>query len=573
MVPLCAIKTSVPLVENPLGLSPIDFLEVALLAFMAAGFLVWNPRACRWLASFATQTKWCMALLFLLPIALRLLLLPHHPAPMPDVYDEFSHLLVADTLLHFRLANPPHPLHRFFETFFVLQRPTYSSIYPVGQGMMLALGRIVSGSAWTGVLIAVGLFCALCYWMLRAWVRPIWALAGGLLSVIEFGPLDLWTNCYWGGALAAAAACLVFGALPRFTTKWDRRNAAVLGLGTGVHCITRQFESALLLLSILLYFVPLLRRRDELRKLVRLSPFAMAAAAPFVLLILLQNKAVTRSWFTLPEQLSQYQYGVPTSLTVQPVPVPHVPLTPEQQLEYRAQSLTHGFQTDSFSRFLLRLEFRVRYYRFFFLPALYIALMAFVLMRREWPFFYVAAVLGIFALGTNLFPYLLPHYLAAVTCFFVLVAVAGLECINGIRIRNIAAGKEAAKIIALLCGAHFVLWYGAHLFEHTALATDLEPYETWDGINHGDPHGRIAVNRRLAAIPGKLLVLVHYSPHHIFQNEWVWNAADIDASRIVWARDLGSIEDAKLLAYYPDRAAWLLQPDSQPPTLERYSPE
>ncbi len=50
--------------------------------------------------------------------------------------------------------------------------------------------------------------------------------------------------------------------------------------------------------------------------------------------------------------------------------------------------------------------------------------------------------------------------------------------------------------------------------------------------------------------------------------EWVYNGADIDASRVVWARDLGA-ENKKLLRYYPDRTAWLLEPDSRPPRLMR----
>jgi hypothetical protein len=71
-------------------------------------------------------------------------------------------------------------------------------------------------------------------------------------------------------------------------------------------------------------------------------------------------------------------------------------------------------------------------------------------------------------------------------------------------------------------------------------------------------------------MPGKLLLFVRYWPQHIFQDEWVYNAADIDHSRIVWARDLGAAEDEKLRRYYPDRAAWLLEPDAAPPKLTPY---
>jgi hypothetical protein len=548
-------------------------LELALLGIFAAGFLIWTPAVRRAFTCLAAHTKICMALLFVSPIALRLLLLPNHPAPVPDIYDEFSHLLVADTLLHLRLANPPHPLHQFFETFFVLQQPTYSSIYSLGQGATLAVGRLISGSPWAGVLMEAGLFCSLCYWMLRAWVSPFWALAGGMLAVIEFGPLNLWTNSYWGGALAAAAGCLVFGSLRRLLATWRKRDAMLLGLGFGIHCITRQFESTLLLISILLFFVLLLRRREELGRIFQAAPFAIAAASPFFVLILLQNNAVTHNWLELPEQLSQYQYGVPTSLTFQPVPVPHIPLTPQQETDYKAQTLSHGLEPDSLSRFFSRLEFRVRDYRFFFLPPLYIALFAFLCALRDRHLLYLAGALAIFALGTNLFPYLLVHYLAAVTCLFTLAAVAGLEQLSRMRIRELAVGSWAGKIVLLLCAAHFLLWYGSHLFEGTSMAAALEPYETWDVLPHSDPHDRKLINRQLAAIPGKLVVLVQYSAHHVFQNEWVWNAADIDASRIVWARDLGDPENAKLIAYYRDRVFWLLRPDDRPPTLQPYTPQ
>jgi hypothetical protein len=64
-------------------------------------------------------------------------------------------------------------------------------------------------------------------------------------------------------------------------------------------------------------------------------------------------------------------------------------------------------------------------------------------------------------------------------------------------------------------------------------------------------------------------VFVRYGPRHAFE-EWVHNAADIDSSRIVWAHDLGDVENLELLHYYPDRTYWLLEPDENPPKLSRY---
>ena len=117
--------------KNPIGFGASDFIELGLAALLVTAVLLWRP----WIEPYATRlaqkTALCMLILGLLPVALRLALLAHHPVPTPDLYDEFGHLLVADTLRHLRLANAAHPMQRFFETFFVLQEPTYSSIYPI----------------------------------------------------------------------------------------------------------------------------------------------------------------------------------------------------------------------------------------------------------------------------------------------------------------------------------------------------------------------------------------------------------------------------------------------------------
>jgi hypothetical protein len=552
--------------DSSIGFAPADWALFIVTALLLLAAYAWRPGVQRAFESLAQKPCTCAVALCLLPIVMRLLLLPHHPVPTPDIYDEFSQLLVADTLLHGRLANPTHVMHRFFETFFVLQQPTYSSMYPLGQGFMLALGRLISGIPWTGVLIATGAFCAACYWMLRGWVTPSWALLGGILAVMEFGPLCQWTNSYWGGgSLAAAAGCVVFGTLPRICNYGRPRDCFLLGAGFGVHMLTRQFETVFLLLAVVLFFV--LNRYG--RNVLRVAGFAGLPLIPVVLVILLQNHAVTHSWTTLPERLHQYQYGIPISLTIQPLPAPHAPLTAQQETDYRAESLQHGSGTDTIEKFLLRLEYRVRYYRFFFLPPLYLTLFSFCFALREVQWRWVAATLAIFALGTNLFPYLMLHYLAAVAGLFVLVSVVGLQQFSRLRIRDAAVGVEIAQVLIVLCMGEFLGWYGLHLFESPSLYSILR-YETWDSINHQNPQRRIDVRERLAAISGQLLVFVRYSPRHIYQDEWVWNSADIDGSRIVYARDLGPDEDAELMRYYPKRRVLLLEPDGTVPQLTPY---
>jgi hypothetical protein len=300
---------------------------------------------------------------------------------------------------------------------------------------------------------------------------------------------------------------------------------------------------------------------------------AMAALLPAVVLLLAQNKAVTGRWTTLPEALSMYQYGVPSALTFQPNPVPHRDLTPQQVMDYKMQLSFHGTSTDTIATFLERLEYRIRFYRFFFLPPLYIALVVYLASVRDYRFAWVLLTLALFALGINFFPAFQEHYLAACTCLFVLVSVVGLERLSRIPVRGQPAGEMAARMLFLLCVVHFGLWYGVHLFENTPVSRALRPYETWDAINHTNPERRIFVRDSLEQIPGPLLVFVRYSPQHVFQDEWVYNGADIGGQRVIWARDLGGQENLKLIAYYPGRTLLLLDPDARPPQLSPYEPE
>jgi hypothetical protein len=80
---------------------------------------------------------------------------------------------------------------------------------------------------------------------------------------------------------------------------------------------------------------------------------------------------------------------------------------------------------------------------------------------------------------------------------------------------------------------------------------------------------RARIVRQLQATPGKHLVLVEYAPSHHPLQEWVYNAADIDHSRIVWARVIPGRDLTPLLTYFKDRQVWILHPDDSPPRPER----
>jgi hypothetical protein len=528
--------------QNPLGFGATDLIELGFAAVLVTVILA-RAHILAFARKLAPRTILCMFLLAALPIVLRLALLPHHPVPTASVADDFSFLLLGDTLAHFRLANPEHPMHRFFEGVFVMQEPSWSSMNPMGQGLALAFGELVFGIPWAGVVLTVGLLCALCYWMLRAWISPVWALAGGLLAAIEFGPLSSWMNSYWHSAVSGVAGCLVFGTLPRLRQSGRTRDAVLLGVGLGLQVLTRPYEFVVLVLIVLMFLVPV--RSLIIAGLVLLPAFG---------LVLLQNKQVTGRWTTLPYQLSRYQYGMPAAFTFQRNPIPHRKLTVEQQIAYDAHVAVHD--KANFAE-------RVPFLRFFFLAPLYLALPAFLFALREPRFIRVVVAVALLFVADGFYPYFYPHYIAAAACLFVLISVKGLELLSRL-------SEEAVMLILILCLAHFLFWYGIHLAGNENLLIATSGYESWNSINYGDPEGRIAINNQLAKAPGKQLVFVHYSPQH-GAHEWIQNAADIDASRVLWAIDLGPAEDEMLRRYYPDRHVWMLEADAHPPRLTEAS--
>jgi hypothetical protein len=83
---------------------------------------------------------------------------------------------------------------------------------------------------------------------------------------------------------------------------------------------------------------------------------------------------------------------------------------------------------------------------------------------------------------------------------------------------------------------------------------------------------RQSIQDRLQLLPGKHLVMVRYGEDHNIHDDWVYNRADIDAAKVVWAREISPEQDGKLFAYFKSRKIWLVTPDVDNTYLAPYTP-
>lgn len=517
----------------------------------------------RSLRGLARKKAFAVVSIGLFALIARAAVIPAIGIPSPQWDDEYSYLLAGKTFAAGRLTNPPHSMWEHLETFHVIQHPTYMSMYPPAQGMVLAFGLLVARNAWVGVWLITAAACAAITWMLQGWVPADWALFGGGVAVLRLGILSYWTNSYFTTAISALGGALLFGAFPRLKRRPSAVHAILLAVGLAILANSRPYEGFVLGVPVAIAMFAWLSGKGRPSAKVAFKQVVL----PITVVLVITGVGMTYYFwrvtghpFQMPYEVNRSAYAVAPYFIWQKMraaPIYHHADIRDYYVGYEAYEFR---QTQSISKLTLRMLYKMQSWWVFYVGVvLTVPLMAlpWVVRDRKMRFIWWAG--GVFFVGTVLETWSFAHYVAPATGIFYLVLVQCARHMRMWRWKNFSLGPNFVRMTFAVCVAMILIRVTA-----AAAHVPIEPH--WPRGNQN----RERALERLKATPGKHLVIVHYGSKHKPEGEWVSNEPNIDDSKVVWARDMGPAKNQELLWYFRDRYVWWVDTESPQPVLASY---
>jgi hypothetical protein len=457
-----------------------------------------------------------------------------------------------------------------FETVHILQQPTYMSMYPPAQGLVLALGEKIAGQAWAGVWLSALLMSGVICWMLQGWMSPPWALLGGLLTIIRWGLFSYWVNSYWGGAVPAIGGALVIGSLPRLL-RWGRLlDSLALGSGLALLANSRPYEGLIFSVTVCIAFVAWTAGRHLWARISRLR-----IAVPLSVLIgltaggsLYYNWRITGVALRLPYELDREQYGIaPLFLFLKLNTEPHYETASLRRVyEAEVKLYEKGRSRAGIPEALRKLK---DFWIFYFGPLLTIPMLGLWLppsfsedQRTKLFMVVLAGTLGAVLLEVWFYP----HYASPAMAVIIALVLRGMRRLRSWRWRGKPSGLFLTRAIPIGC---LLVGFLPAIAATLDLHLEYWPLQ-WYGGNP-DVVRPASLTAPLNASDRQALILVRYGASHDVGEEWVYNEPDIDKAPIVWAREIDASHDAALVRYFANRGVWLFEPDKHPWRLQPYS--
>ena len=234
----------------------------------------------------------------------------------PKTHDDQSYYLQMQMLAEGRLWMPQHELADFFDTFYVLNRPKYASLYFPGAALLYVPTIWLNLPTWLMPIGVAGAIVGLLYRVLAEMLDA----AAGLLAALLMASLS-WFRVY-SVLLTSHEPMLLIGLLLIWAwLRWRKTRHAgwfvAIGILAGWGAITRPVDALCFAIPVALAVArdiarlrvpPIVASRTQaatkrVRCAVQAAVLVLCSAAPFLALQAVFNHGVTSHWLQTPYSL------------------------------------------------------------------------------------------------------------------------------------------------------------------------------------------------------------------------------------------------------------------------------
>jgi hypothetical protein len=314
-----------------------------------------------------------------------------------------------------------------------------------------------------------------------------------------------------------------------------------LGLALAILANTRPFEGLLVSAPLVLALVWRALRTDD----VNVRRDMWRAFVPMVLVLvatgagmLTLNAAVTGSPWRMGYTEYQRQWGW-SPLFVFGTPRDRPTALFNDMNNFQGWEFSAFAAQQTLAGFLVSLKAKWGILREFYAPmGLWLPLLALPLIWRD-RWVQSLTLLAVLVLGAAMLTvWMHPHYISPLVAPLLVVYLRCAQRLASIGSGRLAVGRLLTVGLAAAWGTMGLQWY-------TESLARSDPFfrANWVRV-------RSDVQEWLGAERGQHLLIVRYGTRHNFHNEWVYNGADLDGTKVLFAHDLGAAENANLLVIY-----------------------
>jgi hypothetical protein len=469
-----------------------------------------------------------------------------HRDLIPQIHDEYMHLLQARMLAHGKLWMHQHPVADSFESSHIFVKPVYAAMYFPGASLALVPGIWLGLPFWVMPVILCGSAVGLLY-------RVVAELLDGLAGILAAILLLSLTKYRYVALTALSHGMMVFWGMLllwawlRWRKSPSTRWALAIGAIAGWAAITRPIDAACYALPVGIAMLGHMRGWTLRRTTLHLGAIVLAAI-PFLALQGTMNRGITGSFWETPDRLYNELYTPGVSYGFHAFnPNAKLATTLPQRLKYyreftvpaaKAHQPVKLWSNWVHERFPTLVQFALP--SPWLLILIPVGLLALTAMRAV-----LAGMVALFIAAYMMFAYLLAHY--------VVVPAPGIILLVLLGVRALEETWPRAKIPVVTFSTIWIVVLALRATPEFNRLVQDDIYQT----------PTLQFNAKLESmIHGRALVLYHFNLFNNPQEEPVYNihSAWPDNARIVRAQDRSPGTNEKLFDYYariqPDRKVY-----------------